>query len=109
MFKRYYEERHIVGQIRLVARYDRYKRKLILRCDDAPVLSRHLWLLPSIKQTVLLNGEQYQLSVQSLFIWRSRLFKDDTLIIDELLTTLKRKSIGALVTSLLLSFARFFG
>ena len=109
MLKRYYEETHTVGHVRLVARYDRFKRKLILLCDDAPVLSRYLWFSPSLKQTVLLNNEQYQLSVQSLFIWRSRFYRGDELIIDELLNALKRKSIGSLVTSLMLSFARLLG
>lgn len=106
MLKRIQKETHIFAEGELSVRYDRFSTLFTLSFDDKVLVSKHLVFTSKYERAIEIESKIYNVHIFEFILWRSKLTEGNEVIIEELLPSRKRKSVGALIYSLALNVAR---
>jgi len=109
MFQRFQKETHIFAQRELLASYDRFSTRFTLSFDNKVLVSKRLVFTSKYESEIEIESKIYNVHVFSFILWHSKLTEKNDVIIEELISSRKRKSIGAFIYSLVLGAARWVG
>lgn len=109
MFERIQKETHIVEDRKLIASYDRFSTIFTLTLGDKVLVSKRLVFTLRYESEIEVESKIFKLHVFAFVLWRSKLTENNEVIIEELITLRKRKSIGGLIYSLAVGAARVLG
>ena len=109
MFERIQKETHIVEDRELTASYDRFSTVFTLSLDGKVLVSKRFVFTSKYESEIEIASKIYKVHVFAFILWRSKLTVNNDIIIEELIPSRKRKSIGGLIYSLALGTARVLG
>ncbi|OCW96092.1 hypothetical protein [Alishewanella sp. HH-ZS] len=109
MFERIQKETHIVEDRKLTASYDRFSTVFTLTLDDKILVSKRFVFTSKYESEIEVASKIYKVHVFAFILWRSKLTENNQVIIEELIPSRKRKSIGGLIYSLVVGAARVVG
>lgn len=109
MFKRVEKEVHSFAESELSVSYDRFSTKFTLIFDGRTLVSKRLAFTIKHEAEIEIESKIYKVHVFSFILWRSKLTRENEVVIMELIPSRRRKSIGALIYSLVLGAARLVG
>lgn len=106
MFKRFQKETHMLGERKISASYDRFSTLFTLSLDDKVLVSKRLIFRFKYKKDIEVESKTFSVHVFKFILWRSKLTEKNEVIINELIPSRKRKSLGALIYSSAVNVAR---
>ncbi|MCC5825301.1 hypothetical protein [Alkalimonas sp.] len=109
MFERIQKQTHIVDDRKLTASYDRFSTVFTLSLDGKVLVSKSFVFSSKYESEIEIGSKIYKVHVFALILWRSKLTVNNEVIIEELIPSRKRKSIGGLIYSLAVGAARVVG
>ena len=109
MFKRIQQQRHQVGDTRILVSYDRLTSRFKISDGNDVIYSRSLLLLPLIRSNIVISNSTHSLKVISFIFWRAKLEQGGNIVISELLRPRRAKSIASISYSAVMSVLRFLG
>lgn len=109
MFERIQKESYLVEGRELIASYDRFSTVFTLSLDGKVLVSKRFVFTSKYEVEIEVASKIYKVYVFAFIIWRSKLTLNNAVIIEELIPSRKRKSIGGLIYSLAVGAARMVG
>lgn len=109
IFQRFQKETHIIAERELAASYDRFSTIFTLSFDDKVLISKRLVFTSKYESEIEIESKIYKVHVFAFILWRSKLTENNEVIIEELIRSRKRRSIGGLIYSLAVGAARLVG
>ncbi|MFT6987948.1 MAG: hypothetical protein ACJAT7_003814 [Psychromonas sp.] len=101
-FERIQKQTHIIADKTVFVSYDRFTTRFEIKSEKEVIYSS-LVLLPIKKPKILINNQQFTLSIFWLILWKSQLVNTDGVVVKELLQRRRKKSIGLLIYFALIS------
>ena len=101
-FERIQKQTHTIANKTVLVSYDRFTTRFEIKSEEEVIYSS-LVLIPIKKSKILINNQQFTLSIFGLILWKSQLVNDDGVVIKELLQRRRKKSIGLLIYFALIS------
>ena len=102
-FERIQTEIHMTSDDKVVVYYDRITTRFHIKHGDTVVYSSYLIFLPFRKDEIIIGNQAFILKIRWFILWQSKLLKNDNVIIKELLSRRRKKSIGLFIYFLLAS------
>jgi len=102
VFERIQKQTHTIADKIVFVSYDRFTTRFEIKSEEEVIYSS-LVLLPIKKPKILINNQQFILSIFWLILWKSQLVNTDGVVVKELLYRRRKKSIGLLIYFALIS------
>lgn len=106
-FKTVQTQSHYVEGILVTAEYHRLSTRFTLRIGEEILYSKRLYAIAFRNAPMTINNQCYRVRVIWCLIWRARLTKDDTVVIEELIDKRRSKSLFTLVFSTIIRSLKY--
>ncbi|MFM2595074.1 hypothetical protein AAFX19_19895 [Vibrio harveyi] len=106
-FKTVQTQSHYVDGILVTAEYHRLSTRFTLQIGEEILYSKRLYAIAFRNAPMTINNQCYRVRVIWCLIWRARLTKDDTVVIEELIDKRRSKSLFTLVFSTIMRSLKY--
>ncbi|HHP0469523.1 TPA: hypothetical protein ACRZ6V_001178 [Vibrio harveyi] len=106
-FKTVQTQSHYVDGILVTAEYHRLSTRFTLRIGEEILYSKRLYAIAFRNAPMTINNQCYRVRVIWCLIWRARLTKDNTVVIEELIDKRRSKSLFTLVFSTIMRSLKY--
>ncbi|CAE6905444.1 hypothetical protein OA39_02630 [Vibrio campbellii] len=106
-FKTVQTQSHYIDGILVTAEYHRLSTRFTLRIGQELLYSKRLFIVAFKNAPITVNNRSYRVRIIWCLIWRARLTKDDTVVIEELIDKRRSKSLFTLVFSTIMRSLKY--